>query len=122
MLDGTIEKDVPDLSSPADSDFSALAEANAFEAGDYESLKKRKDFKRTQSFHDRLHEILMFMVGFFALILTFAVTFWAWHMLTPESMHFLSVAQVDKIQTTFMSAAVSAILAVVAQRKYLETK
>lgn len=45
---------------------------------------------------------------------------WAYHLLTPEAWHFLTLSQLDKIQSTFFSGLISAGLSIAIKAKYLD--
>ncbi|HWZ47999.1 MAG TPA: hypothetical protein VNX00_07255 [Herbaspirillum sp.] len=84
---------------------------------DIEKDGKIQEHSRHQAFRNHLNKatIYLFWVVIGSLIL--GIFTYAWHMITPESMHYLTQPQFDKLQTVLVAAIVSSSL-----RAYVDQK
>jgi hypothetical protein len=99
-------------------DEKARSEAISMTSGsDIEKDGKIQEHSRHQAFRNHLNKatIYLFWVVIGSLIL--GIFTYAWHMITPESMHYLTQPQFDKLQTVLVAAIVSSSL-----RAYVDQK
>ena len=112
---------VPDLSPPEDGDEKAVKESQRVaNLQDLEEQAERSRIGRREDFRQVFHCALIAGSILFFLIIMVAGASWAWHLLTPESMHFLSAAAIERIQSTFLTGVVSGVLSVAVKQRYFD--
>lgn len=112
---------VPDLSPPEDGDEKAVKESQRVaNLQDLEEKAERSRIGRREDFRQVFHCALIAGSVLFFVIIMVAGVFWAWHMLTPECMHFLTPAAIEKIQSTFLTGVVSGVLSVAVKQRYFD--
>lgn len=112
--------DVPDAATSNDSDdHLALGESQAFaNAQDLEKLERQRAHTRRERIRDHLHVGLMILFWIFFLFLVAAGAIWAWHVLTPPSLHFLDDAAIANIQSHILVGILSAGFSLALKNKY----
>lgn len=100
----------PNDSNPA-SDTRANEEAVAFATErDIEKEGKEHEHDRHQAFRDHINYATIFIFWVIAACIIIGIVTFAFHMVTPESFHWLNQAQLDKLQTMLGAAVLSSAL------------
>jgi hypothetical protein len=100
LLDVTPESRIVVEQTPQDDEL-ALEEAATIERGDY---------KRDEQLRDHLHYCALALLWFGVIIFIVATSIWMWHMLTPESYHFLTKDQRSDLQSLLFAAVGSSLV------------
>jgi hypothetical protein len=90
-----------------------LAKQEAVKFGakdDLEEEGKKKEHLRTQIFKDHIHYAVLGLFWLIVIGLAAGISVYAFHMLTPDSDHFLTEKALDKLQTVLASAVLSSAL------------
>jgi hypothetical protein len=91
----------------------SLAKTEAVAIGngeDIEALALRREYDRHQNFQDWLNRGVTVIMVTILVCLFLAVISFAWHILTPASLHYLSESQLDTIKTILGTAVFSSAL------------
>jgi hypothetical protein len=82
----------------------ALSIANCV---DIEQDGKEQEHNRHQAFRNHVNRATIMLFWIISAGLLIGIAAFAWHMVTPEKWHYLSQAQLDKLQTVLGSAILS---------------
>jgi hypothetical protein len=99
----------PDASKQAD----ALAEEEAAKLGaglDLEHDSRRQEHARHQTFRNQVNLATLILFWVIVICVGLGVLVFAWHLITPASLHWLSDAARDKLQTLLAAALLSSAL------------
>lgn len=112
-------KRVPDLPAPSALDIqdefsdTALKEAKLlgsdFDEKEIKSRQAAAEYKRNENFKNHFERITICGLWLVAAVALVLGTAWFWHVLSPESWHWLSVDQVSKIQNFMTGGIVAAV-------------
>jgi len=94
----------------------ADAEAEAIASGKLKQQAEKNAHTRTQNFLDSLNWCVLSFLRLGFAIVSIAVITWAWHFLTPTGWHYLTAAQLDKLQTVLFTGAFASILQAYAKK------
>lgn len=110
-------KKVPEI-LPETSQLDAMGaeEAAAFDSGELEKRAAQNEAWRSESIKNTLHYVALIVLGVFVLFFVAFLVSWGYHLVTPESWHYLTSEQVDKLQSFVLSSVVAASLS-----KYFES-
>lgn len=111
--------DVPRVPLPpqASPDLKSESEARGFAGDDLDTVAKQNEHNRTETFRNSVAwgVLVLFWAVVIGAILMGA--FWLWHIVTPDCLHFLSPAAVDKIQTLLIGGTSSGFMSGYAKKK-----
>jgi hypothetical protein len=99
----------PDASRQAD----ALAEEEAAKLGagqDLEHDSRRQEHARHQTFRNQVNLATLVLFWVIVICVGLGVLVFAWHLIAPASLHWLSDAARDKLQTLLAAALLSSAL------------
>lgn len=88
---------------PPNSDGLATKEAESYAQGTLEEDARHRDHKRREEVKDLFKSVFIYGIILFFCISVAIASCWVWHLLTPESWHFLTDAQVNKLQLILIS-------------------
>ena len=89
----------------------ANREASSLAAGlDLEQDGQEREHARHQKFRDNINKATLWIFWMIAISLLLGVATYAWHLMTPETWHYLTEKQLDKLQTLLGSAVLSSAL------------
>jgi hypothetical protein len=110
---------VPHAPDIVESDNKSVKEAKALAQGSLEEEAKRNEHSRTERFRDHVAKaiLIVFWIVFVALVL--AGMLWFWHLIMPESKHFLSSYQTDKIGNWLFGGMLSVFMNNYAKKRLL---
>lgn len=105
-------KSVPDIpiNDLGTSDEDAAKELASFRSEELEKEARSYQHRRRESIRDTLHKGAKLLIWIAIVILTTMVLFWAYHLLAPEHLHFLSTDQYNELKSVLFSAALSAFV------------
>jgi hypothetical protein len=93
-----------------ETDSLAIQEDQFFNFGrDLETEAAESEHDRFQKFRESFNCIAIWMLYVFALLFVAGMFSIAWHLMMPESCHYLSLSQQDKLHTIVSSALFSSI-------------
>ncbi len=111
-------KKVKRILAPTGDDTIAVEEFEVFsDKNSREKESKRKAHQRGESIKDILHICAQFALTIVAGLLIIGVIIWAWHILTPLYLQWLTMDQINEIQK-IMSGALLAIVVSDYAKKY----
>ncbi|AJY65521.1 Uncharacterised protein [Burkholderia pseudomallei] len=97
--------------SQPSADAIATKEATSLAAGiDLEKDGARQEHKRHQTFRNHINVATIGLFWVICLGLLIGIATYAWHMVTPDALHYLTEKQLDKLQTVLGSAVLSSAL------------
>lgn len=97
----------PELTADSDAEKEALL----LDAGaDLESSGKKRDFRRDQLFKDHVNHAALAIFWMVVFGIVWGIVAYGWHLLMPESWHYLSKAQLDKVEAILAAAILSSAL------------
>ncbi|CAM2331460.1 Transmembrane protein [Ralstonia mannitolilytica] len=89
----------------------ATQEATSLAAGvDLEKDGKAQEHRRHQTFRNHINRATIWIFWVIALSLLIGIIIFSYHLLTPDSWHFLAEKQIEKLQTLLPSAVLSSAL------------
>ena len=103
---------------PRQRDSLAEDEASAFAEDELEKRAKRGAHERRERFRDHIAKAAGFVFWVFVLMGVAAIGIWFWHLLAPETWHFLTSTQISKIEIVVFSAVLASAIPALA-RKYI---
>lgn len=59
------------------------------------------------------------MMVIFSILFIVCLTFWTWHLLTPDNWHWLSDEQSNKIQSVIFSGSIGALVSAYIQKNFI---
>ena len=96
-----------------DGDDRSVEEAKAFSKGSsYDDLRKKaeeKEIDRTEYFRDHFEKVAIITMYAIWIILIATGFIWAFHLLAPNSWHWLSAEQVKALQTVVTGGALAGV-------------
>ncbi|HHA2497715.1 TPA: hypothetical protein ACOEQV_000866 [Stenotrophomonas maltophilia] len=100
----------------------ATQESNALASeDDLEKVERKNDHTRMESLRDSVYELAGWFLRLSGGLLTVGILFWAWHLLLPEVLWFLSAEQLDRIQVILTTVLFSGLVGGYA-RRVMESK
>lgn len=108
------------MSSQDDAGSRDLAEREsvAYAAGTLEDIEKQNQHARREEFRKHFGYAVIFLLWFSFTVVLIAGINWSYHLLAPESWHFLAPSQVDRIQNILFGSVISGLFAVMSKNKY----
>ena len=105
-------KAVPDvpIDDPDGGDDDAARELAGFIDADLEQEARTLQHRRREELRGNLHAGAVVLIWISIGILALMVLFWAYHLLAPDNIHFLSPEQYNELKSVLFSAALSAFV------------
>lgn len=108
------EDALPEFSpDPQSSSSDANAETEAVKIGAGDNLEedgKKREHGRNQKFRDNVNQAVLIIFWFIVTAICLGIFVFAWHLLTPPSVHFLDDKAIDKLQGLLGTAVLSSAL------------
>lgn len=96
---------------PTKSDGLGVKEAAAFAANtNLEHDGKKRDHERFQTFRDHVNRATLYIFWSICISIMLGVVTYTWHLLTPESCHYIPSSQLDELKTILGAAILSSAL------------
>lgn len=112
-------KSVPQIPLPQTDTGQASEEKIALDDEDYVKESLKKEHHRGEKLKDILHSLVKVSVIVVGVLLICGICIWAWHLLVPVKLHWLTTQQIFDIQK-IMSSALLAIVISDYAKKYLK--
>jgi hypothetical protein len=105
---------------PATGDARAEAEYSAIATGSYQAELQERADRGDHDRRERLRDVLSWIVVRLAVVGAFLLLAllisWTWHLLAPGGWHYLTDAQITRIETVLFSSFVGGVISTYARR------
>lgn len=88
----------------------ALQESARFSNEKFEAEARKLSHKRLEVLRKNLHQGAVVLIWIAMLALFSILVSWAWHLVTPEHLHYLGQNQINELKNILFSAALAAIV------------
>lgn len=110
-------RDIPIIAAPnVSSDSEATKEKAAIESDAYEQDGRKQDHRRQQGIKNIVFYASAGLVWFGLFLLIATVSVWAWHLVVPPCLRWLSKEELDHIQSLLFSGALSAAITLLGKK------
>lgn len=112
-------RDIPDIEDPKESDEgfeNAKREQYRFTKEDLENETRILDHSRSEGIKNAVHSVAVVLIASAGIVLLLMMASWTYHVLTPESWHYLSPRQFEELKNMLFSASMALVVSEYAKK------